>query len=128
ASITMAEISSLLEEHRLALAADFKTSYDSMTSTLDTLHTKVTDHGQRISSLEDNATDTDHRIQQLETACSAMQRDNELERAHRSLAPKPAPDERPRPVIIRFHRFQIKDLVIREAPRRASASLAFLLY
>ena len=169
ASISMAEISSLLEQHRLALAADFKTSFDSLTSTLDTLHTKVADHGQRISSLEDNGTDTDRRIQQLETACSAMQRDNEalrtkmadlegrsrrqniriiglpentegnrpstffsqmlldvfgakvlgslpeLDRAHRSLAPKPAPGERPRPVIIRFHRFQIKDLVIREA-------------
>ena len=60
ASISVAEISSLLEEHRLALAADFKKSFDSLTSTLDTLHTKVTDHGQRISSLEDNATDTDH--------------------------------------------------------------------
>ena len=169
ASISVAEISSLLEEHRLALAADLKKSFDSLTSTLDTLHTKVTDHGQRISSLEDNATDTDHRIQRLETVCSAMQRDNEnlrtkvadlegrsrrqniriiglpentegnrpstffsqmlldvfgakvlgslpeLDRAHRSLSPKPAPGERPRPVIIRFHRFQIKDLVIREA-------------
>lgn len=39
----------------------------------------------------------------------------ELDRAHRSLIPKPAPGERPRPVIIRFHRFQIKDLVMREA-------------
>ncbi|KAI4787850.1 hypothetical protein KUCAC02_036214, partial [Chaenocephalus aceratus] len=42
----------------------------------------------------------------------------ELDRAHRSLAPKPAPGGRPRPVILRFHRFQIKDLVIREARRQ----------
>lgn len=172
ASISMAEISTLLEEHRNALAADFKSSFESLTSTLDTLHNKVTEHGQRISSLEDNATDIDYRIQQLESACTAIKRDNEylrtkvadlegrsrrqniriiglpeniegnrpstffsqllvdvfgskvlaslpeLDRAHRSLAPKPAPGERPRPVIIRFHRFQIKDQVIREARKR----------
>ena len=75
ASISMAEISSLLEEHSIALAADFKSSFDSFNSTLDTLHTMVTVHGQQISSLEDNA--TDHRIQQLETAYSAMQLDTE---------------------------------------------------
>ena len=56
-AISMAEISSLLEEHRIALAADIKSSFDSLTSKLDTLHTKVTDHGQQISSLEDNVTD-----------------------------------------------------------------------
>ena len=171
-SISMAEISALLEEHRSALAADFKSSFESLSSKFDTLHAKVIDHGQRISSLEDTATDTDHRILQLEAACSAMQSANEtlkakvadlegrsrrqnvriiglpeniegtrpsaffsqllldvfgsevlgslpeLDRAHRSLAPKPAPGERPRPVIIRFHRFQTKDLVIREARKR----------
>ena len=62
-SINMAEISSLLEEHRSALAADFKSSFDSLTSTLDTLHTKVPDQRQQISLLEDNATNSDHRIQ-----------------------------------------------------------------
>lgn len=42
----------------------------------------------------------------------------EIDRAHRSLAPKPAPGQRPRPVILRLHRYQIKDLLIREARRR----------
>lgn len=42
----------------------------------------------------------------------------ELDRAHRSLAPKPASGQRPRPVIIRLHRYQVKDLLIREARRR----------
>ncbi|KAJ3593672.1 hypothetical protein NHX12_006006 [Muraenolepis orangiensis] len=42
----------------------------------------------------------------------------ELDRAHRSLASQPAPGGKSRPVILRFHRFQIKDLVIREARRR----------
>lgn len=39
----------------------------------------------------------------------------ELDRAHRSLAAKPGPGERPRPVVICFHRFQIRELVVREA-------------
>lgn len=42
----------------------------------------------------------------------------ELDRAHRSLAAKPPPGSRPRPVIIRLHRFQIKDLIIREARKK----------
>lgn len=42
----------------------------------------------------------------------------ELDRAHRSLAPKPAPGGRPRPVIVCFHRYQNKELLIREARRR----------
>lgn len=39
----------------------------------------------------------------------------ECERAHRSLAPKPAPHQRPKPVIIRLLKFQHKDRIIREA-------------
>lgn len=42
----------------------------------------------------------------------------ELDRAHRSLAPKPGPRDRPRPVIVRFHRYQMKDLVMREARKQ----------
>ncbi|KAF3858784.1 hypothetical protein F7725_011985 [Dissostichus mawsoni] len=171
-SITLADISLLLDEHRAALTADFKSSFESLTSTLDSIHSTITDHGQRIHSLEVNATEVDQCLQQLEDACSALKGDNEtlktkvadlegrsrrqnlriiglpesiegprpsaffsqllvdtlgaeilasppeLDRAHRSLAPKPAPGGRPRPVILRFHRFQIKDLVIREARRQ----------
>lgn len=40
----------------------------------------------------------------------------ELDRAHRSLAAPPG--SRPRPVIIRLHRYQTKDLIIREARKR----------
>ncbi|CAL1589471.1 unnamed protein product [Knipowitschia caucasica] len=42
----------------------------------------------------------------------------ELDRAHRSLLPKPGLNEKPRTIIIRFHRFQTKDLVMREVRRR----------
>ncbi|TWW59884.1 hypothetical protein D4764_06G0014140 [Takifugu flavidus] len=43
-----------------------------------------------------------------------------LDRAHRSLAPKPKQGERPRPVIIRFHDYQTKERVLREARKRRS--------
>ena len=39
----------------------------------------------------------------------------ECERAHRALAPKPPPNQRPRLVIIRLLRFQAKDKIIRYA-------------
>ncbi|KAL0161299.1 hypothetical protein M9458_045026, partial [Cirrhinus mrigala] len=42
----------------------------------------------------------------------------EIDRAHRSLAPKPAPGQGPWPVILQLHRYQIKDLLICEARRR----------
>lgn len=41
----------------------------------------------------------------------------ELDCAHRSLAPKPGPGGRPRPVIICFHQYY-KELVVREARKR----------
>lgn len=42
----------------------------------------------------------------------------ELDRAHRSLRPKPAEGGKPRPVIVCFHKFQTKDIVIRAARAR----------
>ncbi|KAI2645706.1 LINE-1 type transposase domain-containing protein 1 [Labeo rohita] len=40
-----------------------------------------------------------------------------LERAHRSLAPKPAQGGRPRPVIVQFHNFQDKQRVMTAATK-----------
>ncbi|KAG5280126.1 hypothetical protein AALO_G00085250 [Alosa alosa] len=39
----------------------------------------------------------------------------ELDRAHRALTSKPSPGEKPRSVVICFHKFQTRDLVIRES-------------
>ena len=39
----------------------------------------------------------------------------ELDRAHRTLAPKPARGQRPRAIIVRFHRYQDKERVLRWA-------------
>ena len=41
-----------------------------------------------------------------------------LDRAHRSLGPKPKEGERPRPVIVWFHDYQTKEKVLREARRK----------
>ena len=46
----------------------------------------------------------------------------EIDRAHRSLTAKPAPGAKPRAVILRLHRFQIKDRIIREARKRGDLS------
>ncbi|KAF3848746.1 hypothetical protein F7725_015243 [Dissostichus mawsoni] len=177
ASVTLAELSSLLAEQRKAISADFKSSFEALTTTLDGLNSTVAGHGERIGSLEDNSNEVDRRLQHLENACSTLQQDNvllktkladlerrsrrqniriiglpeslegprptaffsqllvdvfgkevlssppELDRAHRSLAPKPAAGDKPRPVIVRLHRFQVKDLLIREARRRGAQDL-----
>lgn len=47
-----------------------------------------------------------------------LQSPPELDRAHRALTAKPSPGSRPRPVIIRIHRYQTKELIIREARKR----------
>lgn len=39
----------------------------------------------------------------------------EIDRAHRSLTSKPAAGKKPRPVIIRLHRYRQKELIIHEA-------------
>ncbi|XP_036069352.1 cAMP responsive element modulator b [Oryzias melastigma] len=41
----------------------------------------------------------------------------EIDRAHRSLAAEPAAGQSPRLVILRLHRFQTKELIVREARR-----------
>lgn len=65
ASITMADISSLLDKHRAAHLGDFKSSFESLASTLDSIRSTITDHGKRINSLETNAISIDQRLQHL---------------------------------------------------------------
>uniref|UniRef100_A0A3B3HIC5 L1 transposable element RRM domain-containing protein n=1 Tax=Oryzias latipes TaxID=8090 RepID=A0A3B3HIC5_ORYLA len=48
----------------------------------------------------------------------------ELDRAHRSLAAKPGPAGKPRHVVICFHRFQTRELVVRTA-RRLRGNLSY---
>ncbi len=44
----------------------------------------------------------------------------ELNRVHRIPTPKPASEQRPRPVILQFHRYQVKDLVICESQKNGA--------
>lgn len=43
-----------------------------------------------------------------------------LDRAHRSMAPKPGPNQRPRPLILKFHNFRDKQRVMEAARRLGS--------
>ncbi|KAI4830889.1 hypothetical protein KUCAC02_002490 [Chaenocephalus aceratus] len=47
-----------------------------------------------------------------------LQSPPELDRAHRAPAARPQPGTRPRPLILRLHRYQVKDLIVREARKR----------
>lgn len=172
ANLTMEAISALLEQHREALACDFKTSFSTLETKFEQVRTAVEDHGQRLASLELASEDLGQRVSELENLCTGLSENNsklmakvidlegrsrrqnlrilglaesteggrpteffsgllceifgketlpsppEIDRAHRSLAARPAPGQRPRPVILRLHRYQIKDLLIREARRR----------
>lgn len=49
--------------------------------------------------------------------------DLKIQRAHRSLAPKPRPEAPPRPLIINFHEFTTKETVLREAWKKGKIQL-----
>lgn len=169
---SMAAIANLLEEHRQALSADFKTSISTLETKLDHVHTMVSDHAQKISSLEANANLQDERLLTVESSCATLMKSNdkllakvsdlesrsrrnnirvvgipesvegpkpttffaellmevfgegflesppECDRAHRTLSEKPKQGQRARPVIIRLHRYQVKERIIREARAR----------
>lgn len=51
-SLTMEAISELLDQHRQALAADFKTSFNLLENKFDQVRSTVDKHGQRLSSLK----------------------------------------------------------------------------
>lgn len=172
ASKLEARIANMLEEHRASIATDFKDTFTTLETWLDKIQTTITDHGQRVDSLESHADLQDQRIKALEERCVALENSNtkltaktidlesrsrrnniriiglpesiegprpttffadllaevlgdqilqsppELDRAHRALTAKPQPGSRPRPVIIRLHRYQTKELIIREARKR----------
>lgn len=158
ASITMEAISALLDQHREALAADFRTLF-SLLETKFEVQSTVEDHSQRLASVELASDDLSQRVSELENLCSSLSENNskltsqvtdlegsigsaveggrptdvfstllcevfgestfasplEIDRAHHSLAVKPAPGQRLSPIIICLHRYKIKDLLIREA-------------
>ncbi|KAI4827244.1 hypothetical protein KUCAC02_030654 [Chaenocephalus aceratus] len=176
-NLSMEGIAGLLEDHRRALSADFKSAISTLEAKLDRIQATVSDHGQTIASLESNANLQDERMLALEATCATLTDSNvkllakvtdlesrsrrnnirivglpesiegphpstffpkllmevfgegvldsppECDRAHRSLTDKPKPGQRPRPVIIRVHRYQQKEKIIREARAMRQATV-----
>lgn len=168
----LASFTDLLENHRASIADDLKNSFAALESRLQKIQTTVSDHRQRIVSLETSLESDDQRIRALEAQVVALTDSNskllaktsdlksrsrrnniriiglpesiegptptmffskllvellseeilesppELDRAHRVLTAKPQPGSRPRPVIIRLHRYQVNNLIIRKARKR----------
>lgn len=75
-SLTMEAISKLLDEHRQALADDFKTSFNQLENKFDQVRSTVDEHGQRLSSLELAAEDLSQRVGELENVCSSLRESN----------------------------------------------------
>lgn len=75
-SLTLEAITTLLEQHREALATEFKTSFSQVDSKLDQTRLAVEDHGQRVLSLELAADDLSQRVADLESICSTLRDDN----------------------------------------------------
>ena len=76
ASLTMEAISELLDQHRQALANDFKVSFHQLENKFDQVRFTVDEHGQRLSSLELVTEDMSQRVSELENVCSGLRESN----------------------------------------------------
>lgn len=70
---SMAALTKLLEEHKTAFSAEFKSAITPLEVKLDCLQTTVTDHGHRVASLEANANEVSDKLEALEARCAAME-------------------------------------------------------
>ncbi|KAI2642956.1 LINE-1 type transposase domain-containing protein 1 [Labeo rohita] len=123
--VSMAAIANLLEEHRAALSADFKITVSTL-ETVDQIQTTVVDlesrsrrNNIRIIGLPESTEGPRPSVFFSELLAEVfgdgvLESPPECDRAHRSLSDKPKPGQRPRPVIVRLHRFQQKEKIIRE--------------
>ncbi|KAI2645890.1 LINE-1 retrotransposable element ORF1 protein [Labeo rohita] len=139
ASITLAEITALHDNLRASIAADFKASFENFAAKLDSIQSTRDNEwlNAKVSDLESRSRCQNIQILSLPESIKGprptaffsqllvdvlgsqvLTSPPELDRAHQSLAPEPAPGQRPHPVILRFHSFQIKDLVIRESRKK----------
>ncbi|MEQ2213273.1 hypothetical protein XENOCAPTIV_012201 [Xenoophorus captivus] len=76
ASFTVEDLTSLQAKLKKELAAEFKSSFESLTSKLDHINTAICDHGGRITSLEEEATTIDQHHTELAGKYNALQKDN----------------------------------------------------
>lgn len=68
---SMPSLVKLLEEHRDALSKEFKSAITSLEAKLDFVQETVTDHGNRLTSLEANANQLSDKME--EAKCAAME-------------------------------------------------------
>ncbi|KAK7912875.1 hypothetical protein WMY93_013086 [Mugilogobius chulae] len=132
-------LKAMLEDHRSSLSAEINASITRLESKLDNIQSAINDHDQRLSSLEDAATDTQAAATTSvlwgvpedvegprptaffsEMLLEVFGKDilktaPDLDRAHRALAAKPGPAAKPRAVVVCFHNFQTRELVVRKA-------------
>ncbi len=74
--VSMAALTDLLEEHRAALAAEFKAAISTLDVKLDCVQAMVSDHGQRLTTLESHAESLDERVERLETSLATLTESN----------------------------------------------------
>lgn len=75
-STALASIASMLEDHRASISADFKSAFAAPESRLESMQITITEHGQRMSSLESHAELHDQRIQAVEERCVSLASSN----------------------------------------------------
>ncbi|KAL1264131.1 hypothetical protein QQF64_004486 [Cirrhinus molitorella] len=105
--LNMAGIAKLLDEHRQALSAEFKSTISLLKTNriiLPRLLLLRPRHSSFFSQLLFDILGKD-----------VLSSPPEIDRAHRVLIGKPAAGAKPRAVIIRMHHYQQKELIIREA-------------
>ncbi|KAI4818143.1 hypothetical protein KUCAC02_011504 [Chaenocephalus aceratus] len=79
--VSMEALTSLLESHKVSLSTEFKTVIAALESKIDLIHATISDHGQRITSLESNADLVDGRLSTLEATCAELAASNAKLRA-----------------------------------------------
>lgn len=90
ARLTLDAVSTMLDQHREALATDFRASFSSLENKFDNIQSVTEDHGQRLSSLELPTDDLSQGVVDLENVCSGLKEDN----WRRWLTPRAGADSR----------------------------------
>lgn len=62
-----------LEEHRTALSAEFKSAITSLETKRDCVQATISDHGQRLTSLEANVNQVSDKLEEIEAKFTALE-------------------------------------------------------
>ncbi|ROL55413.1 hypothetical protein DPX16_20789 [Anabarilius grahami] len=118
-------LTTTIREETASLRTEFLTEIRASSAALQAT---ISSHGSNIKDIEASMNSVDERLDILECKRQYLERDNEelkklfgdkrpqtpeIERAHRSLAPKPRSGAPPRPMIVRFPHFQTREEILR---------------